>query len=240
MNVDKIIKKLRNLPQYKNMSEEELNLIAKEKAEKEEIINSLTFCLPEEKQLAQTKLEEYLKQGQIETPSDKSTLMLLIDNEIAIERIKKIITKNFDKENPYIPVELAKEKNDLISQNLTLKDKLGLNKKAGEENSVVKTIEDLKSRFKKWINQPENRSNYTFACFHCGKTFLIRRRIDKDKDEVREHPWYVNGGILMNKQIFKDLKENKITIDQATRYLNCSPDYIQWLQNNYNIDEDNV
>ena len=38
MNIDKIIKKLRNLPQYKNLSEEEIELKAKEQAEKEEYL----------------------------------------------------------------------------------------------------------------------------------------------------------------------------------------------------------
>jgi hypothetical protein len=62
--LDKTIKKLRNLPQYKSMDEEQLSKIAQERLEKEDIVNSLTFCLPEEKKLASEKLEQYLEQGQ--------------------------------------------------------------------------------------------------------------------------------------------------------------------------------
>jgi hypothetical protein len=238
--LEKIIKKLRNLPQYKNMGEEELSKIAEERLEKEDILNSLTFCLPEEKDLAQAKLEEYLKQGQIETPSDKSTLMLLIDNEISIERLKKIMNKSYDKENPFIPAELTRQHNDLVEQNLTLKDRLGLNKKEGEENSAVQIIEDLKLRFQKWINMPENRSNYTLQCPKCQELILIRRKLDKALDEIKIHPFFIEGGILFNKEIFRDLKDKKITNDQAARYLACSVDYIQWIQDNYNIDEDKI
>jgi hypothetical protein len=67
---------------------------------------------------------------------------------------------------------------------------------------------------------------------------LIRRRLDKEKDEVVSHPWFIDGGILFNKQLFIDLELKKISIDQAARYLNASQDYIQWIQLNYPIDKD--
>jgi hypothetical protein len=236
--LEKIIKKLRNLPQYKNLSESELTKIATEQSEKESIIDSLTFCLPEEKKLASKKLEEYLSEGKIETISDKSTLILLIDNEIMIERVKKLIHKNYAKENSYIAPELTRQHHDLIAQNLELKEKLGLNKKEGEQNSAYQIIEDLKLRFKKWINMPENRSNYTLQCPSCQELILIRRRLDKEKDEIKIHPWYINGGLLFNKEMFRDINDKKITKDQAARYLDCSVDYIDWIINNYPIDKD--
>lgn len=238
-NLDKLKNKLRNLPQYKNLTEEEISKIAHDKLEQEEILCSLTFCVNEkEREFAKKLLENYLSENSIETTSDKGTLRQLIDFEILSERIKEMLKKEYDKANPIIPLEMVDQLKEINKQIEDFKENLGFSRKDKENNSAVQIIEDLKDRFHKFINQPENRSNYEFECPNCKTIFLLRKRIDKITDEVVEHPWYIEGGVLYNKEIFKDLAEGKITIEQAKRYLACYDDYIPWIIKNYPLDQD--
>ena len=240
-NINKIAKKLRNLPQYKNLSEEEIELKAKEQAEKEELLGSLTFAInDEERNYAKNLLENYLAENSVETFADKETLRQLIDLELIVKRIKEQLKKEYEKANPVTPLQMIDELEKLNEQINELKEKLGFVRKDGEEKSSYSIIEDLKNRFKKWINMPDNRANYTLACPKCEELILIRRRIDKEKDEVKQHPWYREGGLLFNKEIFADLNDKQITKEQAARYLDCSVDYIDWILNNYPISEDKI
>jgi len=239
MNLEKTIKKLRNLSQYKNLSEEEINKIAQERLDKDEILGSLTFCInDEERKFAQTILENYLAQSSFENFSERQTLGQLIDQELLAKRMKEKLKTEYNTANPAICLDMVERLDKVVERIEELKEKLGLTRKENEINNAAQIIEDLKLRFNKWINIPENRSNYTFQCFKCGQTVLIRRRLDKEKDEVREHPWFIEGGILFNKEIFIDLNDKKITEEQAARYLDCSIEYLKWIKDNYPLSED--
>jgi len=238
-NFESIKKRIKNLKQNKDKPEEEINILAKEQFEREEILGSLTFCVnDDERKFASELLQQYLKEGSIETTVDKDTLRQLIDLEIVIERVKLLLNIEYQKVNRAIPLQMLDQMASLNDQIMSLKERLGLVQKKGEKKDSSHVIEDLKERFHKWINRPENRSNFEVACSSCGEIMLIRRRLDKEKDEVVSHPWFIDGGILFNKQIFIDLELKKISIDQAARYLNASQDYIQWIQLNYPIDKD--
>jgi len=240
VDLEKKVKKLRNLPQYKNKSDEELKKIAQEQLDREQILGSLTFCINEEEEtFAKNLLENYLNQGSFENFSERQILGQLIDQELLAKRLKDFMKKEYNKDNPTIPLQMVEQLDAVVERIQILQSKLGLIRKEGEENSATKIIEELKTRFRKWINRPENRSNYTFSCWKCGATFLLRRRIDKEKDEIKEHPWFVDGGMLFNKQIFIDLAERKITEEQAARYLDCSIDYLQWILKEYPLDKGN-
>ncbi len=239
--LDKIKNRIKNLQQNKHLTDEQLNVIAEKQLQEEEILNSLTFCVNDlEKKYAKKLLENYLFENTIETFADKETFRLLIDYEILNRRIKEELKKEYSKANPTIPMKLVEEMENIGNQILILKEKLGFVRKDREEKSSYSIIEDLKNRFKKWINMPDNRANYTLACPKCEELILIRRRIDKEKDEVKQHPWYREGGLLFNKEIFIDINDKKITKEQAARYLDCSVDYIDWILNNYPISEDKI
>ena len=239
MNIEKVVKKLKNLPQYHDMSEEEINKIAQEQIEQEEILGSLTFCVDdEEKRFAKNLLENYLEQSSFENFSERQTLGQLIDQELLAKRFKTALKNEYTKANPTLPLQMVEQLDAVIDRIESLKIKLGLNKNKDEKNDASKVIGDLTERFHKWINKPENRSNFELQCPKCEEIFLIRRRLDKEKDEVVLHPWYIDGGILLNKEIFIDLSLGKISIDQVARYLNCSQDYVQWIKANYPLDQD--
>jgi len=237
---DKLFNKYKNLPQYKNLSEEELYKKIDEYLQRDELLGSLTFAInKEEKEFAQNLLDRYLEESSLESAAEKDTLRQLIDLEILAERYKKILKTEYEKANPAIPRDDVEQLRETEKQILELKKNLGLTaNKDEQENNVAKIMEDMKLRFNKWINQPENRSNFTFQCHNCGETFLLRRRLDKEKDEIKIHPWFIEGGILFNKEIFIDLSQGKITREQAARYLDCSVDYLEWILKEYPIEKD--
>jgi hypothetical protein len=240
MERDKLFNKYKNLPQYKNLSEEELYKKVDEYLQKDEMLGSLTFAVnAEEKKFAQELLNRYLEESSLESAAEKDTLRQLIDLEILAERYKKILKTEYEKSNPAIPKDDVEQLRETEKQIQLLKKDLGLSSNRDDQvNNVAKIIEDYKIRLRKWINMPENRSNYTFQCHNCGETFLVRRRLDKEKDEIKTHPWFIEGGILFNKEIFKDLTDGKITQEQAARYLDCSIDYLAWILKEYPLEKD--
>ncbi len=105
MNLDKQIKKLKNLPQYKDKTDEELIKIAQEKFDQDEILGSLTFCVNEaEKEFAKNLLNNYLAQSSFENFSERQTLGQLIDQELLARRLKDFMKKEYGKDNPSIPL----------------------------------------------------------------------------------------------------------------------------------------
>jgi hypothetical protein len=236
-NIEREVKKLKNLIQNKNKTNEELEILAKENIQRQEILGSLTFALDDEKSFATNLLNKYLEESSLQSASEKDTLTHLIDLEVLLNRIKKQLNTEYDKANPAIPIVFIEQVTELTNQIMELKEKLGLLKE-DENNDVSKTISDLLERFHKWINKPENRSNFECQCPKCEEIILIRRRLDKEKDEIKSHPWYIEGGILFNKEIFKDFELGKISENQVVRYLNVTSDYINWIRQNYPLNQD--
>jgi hypothetical protein len=239
MDLNKKIKSLKNLPQYKNKTDEELEKIAQEQLEQEGIIGSLTFCIDdEEERFAKNLLQNYLAQSSFESFSERQTLCQLIDQELLAKRIKSNLKKEYDKDTHAVPLEQVEQLDAVVDRIEKLKEKLGLSQKKDEKNDASKIINNLLERFHKHANKPENKSNYEFQCPKCLEIFLIRQRLDKITDEVKEHPWFIKDGVLFNREIFIDLELGKISIDQVARYLNATQDYIIWIKNNYKINED--
>jgi len=238
-NIELKVKKLKNLKNYQGLSDAELQQKAKELIFRDEILNSLTFCTEDkDKELAIRLLESYLSKIALENIKDVELLRQLLDLELVTDQLKRFIKQGQVDHKGSVDGRTMESLRDNSTLILQYKEKLGLLTDVKEENDAVKIIEKLKDRFHKWINQPENRSNYELTCPTCNENILIRRRLDKEKDEVKQHPWFRDGNILFNKQIFKDYNDHKITIEQAARYLDCSPDYITWINKQYPLSED--
>ncbi|MFH0805954.1 MAG: hypothetical protein V1901_03715 [Patescibacteria group bacterium] len=240
--MDELIKqvnKIRNFTQYKNSTQEELEKVARKTIAEKEVEKELISLVGEEElPLAKEIFNKYINEYQLETSSDKSTLLDLVYYEILNLRIKKYLTENYKTEDGSVvihtkTIESLNAQTDQINK---LKSLLGMTKKQVEveHSDVVKIMENLKSRYHTWINSPENRANYTLKTPCCGKMLLIRRRLDKEKDEVLIHPWFVRGGVLFNKHLWKMHHEGKISDDDIMKVLNLqSMDYIEWVKRHY-------
>jgi len=241
-SLDKEKKRLKNLKQNANKTNEELEILAKEKLNEDNVIKNLAFCVEtdkgEEKEFALDLYRRYTLESSIENEADKDTLVQLIDQELLAARIKKMLKDQYSTANPTQSLDMVDQLDKVIDRIGELKEQLGLSQSKDEKNDVSKIIRDLTDRFHKWINKPENRSNYEFQCPKCMEIFLIRKRLDKISDEVKTHPWFLDGGILFNKAIFEDLELGKISEDQAARFLNATVDYVRWIKKTYPLNQD--
>jgi hypothetical protein len=237
--LDLLVKKLKNLAQYKNKTEEELISIAEKQIENNRFLDKLSFVNDDdEKKYARDLFESYMSEYEITDVGDKDTLYQLIDLELLAFKIKKAINDSGKDAKGAIPMRLVETLHQHMESITKLKQQLGMTKAEKEKNTsdAVRAIESLKIRFKLWINQAENKANYTLKCPHCLSYVLIRRRIDKDKDEVLEHPWFINGGILFNRYLFQYLEEGKLTEEEVCNILKVSKDYLGWIRKKFRIE----
>jgi len=146
---------------------------------------------------------------------------------------------------------LIKSLVEVQNQKSDLKIKLGIDKK-DNENDELSAIQILQKRVKKHIN--ENKNEFMiylpWTCEKCGfkdiESYLLYKQLKDFK--ILKHPFFI-GRYLANFEIIKDVKEGKITKEDAIRYLLCSgqgshyklppqdkkwcTDYIDWLIENW-------
>ena len=233
---------MKNLTQYKNASPEELEVAAIKKLEEKKLEGELSSQVnPEELDIAKTIYNQYTAEYEIESSSDRRTLYDLIYLEITNLRIKKYLNDNqtaSDGGSSIIhnnTLDTLRSNNDQIAK---LKALLGMTKQEEDKElaDYVKIHNNIMQRFHAYVNDAENRANFDFQCPHCLEFSLIRRRIDKEKDEIVKHPWYIAGGFLFNKEIFSDLSNRIITPAQACRYLNITMDLLEWMLKSFKIE----
>jgi len=227
------IKRLRNLPQYKNLSEEEFQTKLKEREKLSELdINDL-FTDKKEREKAKDLINKYLEEYKIETVADKNLLKQLVYLEIFHLRLQESANL-FSKENENIPLQLVNALHANLNQILILKDQLGLSKdKSLEQSDTFRALELLKKKFKVW--KEENQASRTLVCPHCGR--LIMLRIKTDAWEAQKHSFFKDR-ILGNSHLIRLYKENKLTKQDLALIFETSTDYVDWLVNKWKLNED--
>lgn len=222
--LEREIKRLSNLKNYKSLSPEELEPIAQKNIIVREFKANPLFADEKEQKLAESRFRNYLENNEIDNASDIDTLKSLIFNEIFEIRIQGELNK-LKTDGKYPPDKLIKSLVEVQNQKGSLKIKLGIDKKE-EEKDDLSAYQLLHKRVDKYIN--EHKDEFTlglgFQCESCGhknwETFLLYKRI-KDFNTIIKHPYFA-GRFLFNYEIVKDVKDNKITKQQATRYLMCA------------------
>ena len=224
--LESVINKLKNLPQYKKLSEEDLLTVAKEKQKEwdENFDVEIMFIDAKEKKLGRGLLRKYLKDYTIETISDKNMLKQLIFLEIVgirlqamLNDLKKVSGKNRVDSN--ILDSLHKN----IKEVTALKDKMGLISQDGQSDSF-KTLQLLKRKFQIW--REENNGSRTVICPYCGQMVLLKIRTDAWEEQ--KHPFFKDR-VLANEHLLKMYKEGKISQKDVALVLECSTDYIDWM-----------
>jgi len=221
------IKKLKNLKQYRGKSKEELASLAKANLEKQDIIGSLTFCInDEEKKFASNLLEKYLEDSSLEKTAEKDTLRILIDNSVLIERIKQTLNTEYNKSNPYIPHQMLDQLQNLNKQNLELKDKLGLTSTEKEKDF----IDYWNQLYEKALAYYKENAGCNIArCPYCQKLFYILKNM---KEHHTEKIPMFKKTMLYNKKLFELYEQKRITKEEITNILGVSEDYISYIYSN--------
>jgi len=231
----KYINKIKRLAQYKDFSDIDLEALAKKHFDKSDLETELEKTIGNDKpELVEAKkrFEAYLAEFPIlENEIEKNGLIRLIYLEILGLRLQNVLNQDVNLVPSKIFESLCENNKQINEQ----KRALGIIKKEdSEESELHKIIGELTRRQTEFINLPENRANYTYKCGHCGKLQLIRRRIDKEKDVVLEHPFFIDGGILFNRHVFKLFDEGKITDEDVAAILDVKQvDYRSWLYKIY-------
>ena len=233
--LEKFIKKISILTPYRNKSREELHeiatklLLAKER-ESDINIDSI-FISKDEKKQAQVLLKKYLEDYTIETISDKNTLKQLIYLEILNYRLQTSLN-DIHANTAGTPKDLVKTVHENIMQITTLKDKLGLTRQKEQLNSRdgYGYLVLLQKKYKKWLE--ENQASRYMTCPHCGKSILMKIKIDKY--DAQKHPFFKDR-ILGNTHLIKLYEEQKLSKDDLSKIFETSLDYIDWLISKWNV-----
>lgn len=218
-NLKKEAKRLANLACMKGKSPEFLEKQAQINLHVREFKKNPLFTDQKDQKKSEEKFKNYLITHELENLSDIDTLKSLIFNEILEQKIQNTINSFYAKDQ-FPSDKLTKQLTEIQNQKLSLKIKLGIDQEDNKKDELNQ-LETLKKRFEKYINL--NRHEFTTCCGSCGKLLLLRRRVKDFK--CFEHPWFA-GRWYFNYEILKDVKDKKITAEQAAKYLKTSIDYI--------------
>jgi len=182
-----------------------------------------------EKRNAHKKFDEYCEAYHISSVSDLQLLEELVYRETLGARIKNTIAdkkKNQEQEKKEITVAkyMIEALNENLEQILALKEKLGLFENKDGQNGFD-YIQQLKEKFKNWEEQ--NQLCRETKCPHCSKMILLHLRIDKY--EAIKHPYFTDL-IIGNEEMWKWVKEGKISKEELAKALGISPKYINYIE----------
>lgn len=231
--IEKHLQRLKNLKQYKEISEEELLRLAKKKANEELANIDSLVSDPKEKRLAKKLLTKYLDDFDIDDISDRNTLNALILLEIIHSRLQQFMNEKHAESEGAVPLHTLEAMHKNLDKIADLKNKLGINKKQ-EQQDPLKVLNTLKKRFAKYIN--EYRDDFITKCWKCGEVILLRR---KTKDYKSGKYPFLKGNVLYNKPLLKLVVDKKITAQEAAEIMDTSSDGINWIIKEHYLKEVN-
>lgn len=211
------IARIRNLKNYKDLPDEELERIARINLKLKDfkaipLFDSTSEDGAKEQDLAEKRYRLYLETHEIESVSDLDTLRSLVFTEIFESRIQQELNKQA-KEEKYPPEKLTKQLLDLQNQKSQLKIKLGIDKTTNKVTDLTH-LQQLEKKFQDYYQA--NMNEFTTICGCCGELLLLRRRV-KEFDCVK-HPWFA-GRWLFNYPLLKMVKNEEITKEKAWEIL---------------------
>lgn len=223
------LKGLQSSDKQSKISEEELWEKAKkgvlEKESLDEINIESLFPYKAEQKKGRDLLGKYLNDYTIESVSDKNTLCQLIYLEILNLRLQKALN-DAQRETGAIPTNYVELIHKNINEITKLKLNLGISKKNKNEDKRdgFAYLQLVKLKYKKWLQ--ENQASRTLWCPHCGKSTLLRMKMDVW--ETQKHPFF-RDRILGNVHLIDLFKAKKLNRYDLAKVFEVSPDYIDWL-----------
>jgi len=224
--LERKVKQLQKLTQYKGLSKKELEDVARKSLERDKLYKAEWVGLSSsEARKANELLRSYIDKYHITKFSDLEDLKTLINNEI----LKRKIQRKIGESDGIPPKHVIDSLNTLQNQILTLKEKLGIfdDKK---QTDAFAYIQKLNKKFKKW--REENQGSRTLVCPHCSKMIMLKIRTKAW--EALKHPFFKDK-LLANEHLIKLYQESKITKEDVAKVLGCSPDYVLWIIEKLNL-----
>ena len=229
--MDELKKEIKRLSNLKKNEKVDKNVIEKQaqiNLWRKQINITTRFKNADEKILAEEFFDSYLENYEFESFADIQNVSDLVYEEVLKHRIQKQIDEILaEKSNKYVPDKTISSLHNIEERIWNLKEKAGiLTEKKDDE---LTALGELKKKFHLHVNF--NRNEFTTICGYCGQLLLLRRRV-KDFDCLK-HP-ALSGRWLYNADIINDVRDNKLSKEQAAKYLRTTVKYIDWVLANEN------
>lgn len=222
-----IINQIRHFPQYKGLSESELEKIAREKLLEEkntkvpDEVNQIPL-FPKEKKAFKSIYDKYIKVYNITEEVDKDLLIDLVYNKIIRLRYLDFIHEQ-SKKGTDLPADAIGNYHTIVNKIVQIETKMGLfNDKGGE--TPYSFVERMKRRFKAWMRK--HQGSREVVCAHCSKVFFLKIRTDKYESD--KHPFFEDK-MLTNKKLIELYLDDRLTRKEVGEILQASEFYTDWI-----------
>jgi hypothetical protein len=233
-NIDKEVKKLRNLPQYKDADEKYLRKIAGQNIKKRELGFEELFSDSKERKSAVDLFTKYMDDYSFKSESDFQSLKSLVYNEIMLIKFQKIMDAHTN-DKTIVPQNQMKAITEMQKQISIQKKELGLISEDTDKTDAYKALETMLKKFRTY--QLEHPDEFYSRCPCCKEMIMWNFRVENYDPKKfpllqQNRPW--------NDKVIELIKSKKITIEDAAEILESSPTYIRkiLLKEECNYDEE--
>lgn len=241
-DLEKEIKKLSNLRNFKKMDKSAIERIAQINVWKRQTNIETKFANADEKKLAITFFDNYLNNYEFSDYNDIQNVADLVYNEVTKQRFQKEIDKIInDVKINFVPDKLITSLQSIESRIWEQKEKAGIVGKKDQDD--LSALQELEKKQKIYI--AHNRNEFTawlpVNCKDCGssnvESVLLRRRCNKENFELLKHPFF-SGRFYYNRRGMELIKADIWTKEQYAWVFHTSVKYVNWcIENEHKIVE---
>jgi len=231
MDKDKLIQKYRNMIQYKNLSDEELEQLVQKKIDEEGLLTAFVGLSDTEKQKAIQLYDQYVSEHSFESLAEKSTLINLVYLEMLNDRVKLYIEKEGKDKQGAIPLRMTEQLVFNNTQIMQFKEKLGMMRDADSENAL-ELMNELKEKALTYYN--EHAGCTTIRCPYCQQLFNLLMDVSNLTPEKCS---FFRGTMLYNLPLLNLYHNKKITKEEVANVLGTHINYVDFIYNNLYLKE---
>jgi len=226
MDKDKLIKKLKNMKQYKDLPPEELEKIVQKKIDEEVLLTAFVGIDDTKKPKAIQLYEQYLSENSFESLAEKSTLIDLVYLEMLNDQIKEYIEQEQKEHKGALPVKMMEQLVTNNTQILELKEKLGMMKDADSE-SALDLINELKEKALAYYD--EHAGETYVKCPECQSLFRLLMKVDGLEPAKAT---FFKGTTLYNVKLMELYHYKKLTLEEVAEILGVHTNYVIFIYEN--------
>jgi hypothetical protein len=231
MDKDKLIQKYKNMKQYQNLSDIELEQLIQKKIDEEGLLTAFVGLSADEKQKAINLYDQYISEHSFESLAEKSTLINLVYLEILNDRVKIFIEQEGNEKKGAIPLRMTEQLVANTNQIMELKEKLGMMKDADSENAL-ELMNELKEKALTYYN--EHAGCTTIRCPNCQQLFNLLMDV---VNLTPEKCSFFRGTLLYNLPLLNLYHLKKITKLEVAEVLGVHQNYVDFIYNNLYLKE---
>jgi hypothetical protein len=219
------VAKLRNLPQYKDKSDEELTVIA-QSSNRDEYKFHGDGLSKDDKKWCEKRFSLYRDNCTVENFSDLIDLESLVTMELHLKQIQDCLNQLHEKtagtDSYHVPTKELEAERELLNSILSLKKTLGL-KEEKKTESFVDFLKNFKRKVALYI--VDHRGAFTFKCPHCGSLALLYKKIE---DYHTADFTMFRGTLLYNEKLMDLIYDKKLSVrDVAEVFGQPTDDYVK-------------